>query len=443
MSFAGLAYRFGNISIGSQSLMFICSFAYLPLAALGVMEMIGRSVIGFAFTFAIGIVHWVILVGLGLIAWVIRPIIRTIDKAKRIDQHCPTCFSTFNVPFFVCPRCGRMHESLLPGKTGLFIGRCECGKFLPVSAVSGRSKLQAMCPKCNGALAAANAKQFSVELIGGNASGKTAYLASFAHKYIMESGTIPGLNIYGRPASQFDELEGFYKSGQTIPSSSTMTFAYSFVHSLKGKEKHSLEVYDIPNETIMNGMYERNPLNFGYADGILLVVDPLSIPSVRAKCEEIMPIVSFTGERLDDPDALIVEFINLLSKVRGRSSKRMIDIPVAVVINKTDVKAIRCEIGRPKIKSMFSANPARYANDFANAQNEICREYLSKHGLSNALNNLEGVFSNVKYFPVSATGEYQSDNIGFHPINVLEPVIWLTQEAGSPLSKFLTAINAQ
>lgn len=443
VSFAGLAYRFGIISIGSQSLMFLCSLAYLPLTALGIVEMIGRGVIGFVFTFAMGIAHWAILVVLGLVAWIIRPIIRMVDKAKRIDQHCPTCFSTFNVPFFVCPRCGRIHESLLPGKIGLLIGRCECGKFLPVSVLSGRSKLQAMCPKCNGSLAAANARQFSVELIGGNSSGKTAYLASFAHEYVMKSGATPGLNVFGRPISQFDELEGFYQSGQTIPSSSTTTFTYSFVHSLKGKEKHSLAIYDIPDEALMNGSYERNPLNLGYADGVILIVDPLSISSIRSECEETMPMASFTNKKLDDPDMIIVEFIHLLSKITGRSSKKMLNIPVAVVINKTDIKFIRREIGRPKIKSTFSANPARYGNDFATAQNDICREYLSKYGLSNALNNLESVFSNVRYFPVSATGEYQSDGIGFSPIDILNPVAWLTREAGSPLSKFFAAINTQ
>lgn len=441
VSFAGLAYRFGDIGVGSHSVRFLCSLVYLLLVALGAVEMIGRGIIGFVFVLAIGSVHWAILVGLELLAWIIRPIIKVADKEKRIDQHCPTCFSTFNVPFFVCPRCGHVHESLMSGKVGLFVGRCECGKFLPVSVLSGRSKLQAICPKCHGTLAAANARQFSVELIGGNSSGKTAYLASFAHEYVTKSGATPGLNVYGRPTSRFDELEEFYTSGRTRPSSPTTTFTYSFVHSLKGKERHSLVLYDIPDESLMNGAYERNPLNLGYADGILLIVDPLSVSSVRSKCEGIVPMVSVANEKHDDPEAIIVEFIDLLSKIMGRASQKMLDIPVAVVINKTDIKIIRREIGRPKIKSMFSANPSKYGNSFAKAQNEICREYLSKHGFSNALNNLESVFLNVRYFPVSATGEHQSDGTGFNPIGVLEPVAWLAQEKGSPLSKVLTSIN--
>jgi hypothetical protein len=136
------------------------------------------------------------------------------------------------------------------------------------------------------------------------------------------------------------------------------------------------------------------------------------------------------GESVSD---LIAGFTHHFSGSTGRASRQQNHLPVAVVINKADLKAVEREIGRSAIKAAYEANPGAWGNDPALARDGICRAYLSKRGLDNALNNLEGAFAHVRYFPVSATGPDAQDGKPFAPWGVPAPFQWIAWKARSPL----------
>ena len=431
ISIAGLAYHLGEFSHSSNIFLFICSLLYIPLSIVGFVELLFRIIIGILWLFILNIIHMVLLIGLGLIARVFIPIGKIVDKLSRVKQQCPHCHSVFNLPAFKCSNCGCVHEQLEPGLCGVLFTKCTCGYFLPAALLTGRSELKSICPdpKCCEELAASNVKQFSILLIGGNKSGKTAYIAAFSHQYAKSGAAKKNQAILLEPIYEFAKLEAAYTSGITEPSSDIASVTYNFVHQDKSRSKYNLVVVDIPDEVILSGEYQKNPRNYKYADGLIIMVDPLSIPSIRDECLRDGDINVIENYSEDSLETLVIRFIQDFSDIVGQSANRMIDIPVAVLINKSDIKTIKRKIGMPKIKSTYIADPAKYGDNMARARNDICREYLLDiGGLHNALNNLESVFSDVSYYPVSAIGHIGEADRPFEPFGVIDPIVWIAQK---------------
>ena len=421
ISAAGLAYRLGNLSHGSKLVMFLLSFAYVPLAVIGGVELLFRSIISYITYLILNIVVAVAYLVIRLIIYIVIPIVRIIDGAMRVEQHCPYCYNTFKLPYFRCPHCGEIHEQLIPARSGLFFARCSCGHFLPCAVVSKRDKLDSVCPKCRRDLAASNAKEFSIQVIGGDSAGKTAFIAAFQHMY---AANLDSCTVRGNPQGAFSDLETMFSRGQTEPSSPSEVIPYTLVHQSGASAGQSLVFYDIPDEMLLSDEYERNPLNFGYSNGVVVIIDPLSVPSVRDECERI-DANSTDNSSQNSSDSIVIHFITKFSEISGRAARKMSDIPVAVLIAKSDIKGIQSKIGVSRIKSAFDADPERYRNSIEIAADEVCRGYLADIGLANILNNLDAVFSMVRCFPASAIGHGGGQERPFEPYGVVEPIAWI------------------
>ena len=189
--------------------------------------------------------------------------------------------------------------------------------------------------------------------------------------------------------------------------------------------QNSLVIYDIPDESILQHNYEKNPINFGYSDGILIIIDPVSQPEVRDECVKNGDADALDQASEDQTEALLIEFINQFTHVAGKKTGSILKQNVAVVINKSDIKAVHKNIGMPKIRAVFKKDPAKYNNDIGNAENELCRNYLISIGLANAVNNIESVFRTVRYFSVSSMGHPRGSR--FEPRNVIAPMLWLSE----------------
>ena len=432
--FSGIGHRLGNYKHESKLVLFVITIIYIPLALLGIIEYLLRIIIGLVYLTFTAVIHALLLRVLQLFSYLLITLATIWDKFSRKNQHCSLCYKAFVLPRFQCFHCKVIHTQLVPGRSGVLFARCECGTFLPSSIPTGRSQLEAFCPSCAHNLVASNAKQFPVQLIGGDSSGKTAFLSAFHHLYTNRKHSVKGLKIYGKPTERFEELSEMFKGGITSPSSQTEVIDYNFVHRMKRSEKYNLIIYDIPDEVIMTGVYEKNPIKYKYSEGIIIIIDPLSVSGVRETLEERELQGSFST---DDTGDLIVHFIRQYSEVTGRSSRKMLNIPVAVLISKTDIGSIKLEVGLEKIKFLFSANTEKFGNNLDVARDVICREYLMKIGLTNALNNLESVFSNVRYFPISSIGHDSRQGKAFEPLGVMEPLNWIFGSANMELHRII------
>ena len=440
-SFAGLAYRLGNCENTSMGILFLYSLAYLPLAIMGVAEMIIRAVIGVEIYFVLNLFYMLFLTALWTMNLVAMPLFNLVDKFSWLTQHCPKCYSAFKLPVFECPHCGRRYTKLYPGRSGLLWAKCSCGQFIPCASMSKRKRLKSYCPKCNHPLAGSSIKALTVQIIGGNSSGKTAFIAAFQHQYVEAIKTAGIRSVITAPEDDFGALERMYHSGKTEKSSSNEVHTYYILHGSRGSSDDGIVIYDVPDEIILSEQYERNPLNFAYSDGIIIIVDPLSVRSVRKECEETAGIASVSGYSSDSVEDIIVHFINKYSEVTGRMARKMSDTPVAVVIAKTDLTAIRRKIGTVKIKTEFAANQSQYYS-YEGACNKLCRQYLSDIGLANVVNNLDSVFSRISYFPISSIGHYV-DGTQFEPQSVITPISWLARQCQSRIKELVTFVEEE
>lgn len=440
-SFAGLAYRLGNHESHSKTIAFLSSLVYLPLAILGMAEMIIRYIVGVVAYFVINLAYIVFLLALWAVNLLLMPLFNLADKASWMTQHCPKCYATFKLPVFECPHCGTKHTKLYPGRSGLLFAKCNCGHFIPCASASKRKNMKSYCPKCDYALAGSNIKALTVQVIGGNSSGKTAFIAAFQHQYVEAIENSGIRNVSTSPADDFKELERMYHSGQTTKSPSDEVRAYYILHGSKGSSDDGIVIYDVPDEVILSEQYERNPLYFAYSDGIIIIIDPLSVRSVRKECEETTGSASTNGFSDDSTEDIVVHFINKYSEVAGRMARRMSDTPVAVVIAKTDLTSIRRKIGTVKIKAEFSSNQNQYLSP-DDARDKVCRRYLADIGLANAINNLDSVFSRVSYFPVSSIGHCE-DGSPFDPQNIIAPMSWLARQCQSNIKDLAAFVEEE
>ena len=99
--------------------------------------------------------------------------------------------------------------------------------------MSKRKQLKSYCPKCDHALAGSSIKALTIQVIGGNSSGKTAFVVEF-HRQYMEDIKNSGIrSVTTAPEDDFGALERMYYSGKTEKSPSNEVHTYYILHSSK------------------------------------------------------------------------------------------------------------------------------------------------------------------------------------------------------------------
>ena len=94
------------------------------------------------------------------------------------------------------------------------------------------------------------------------------------------------------------------------------------------------------------------------------------------------------------------------------------------------------EIGVPKIKSIYNqAIKTAETPDITldSIRNDVCRNFLLAHGFDAVLNMIDGEFENAQYFSVSAMGHEAEESSPYEPWGVIEPILWITQQANIKL----------
>lgn len=372
-------------------------------------------IFGFAWTLVFSILLSVVLI-VGVVLFflffsVLWGLDRLILSIKAIQSRCSSCKRVSVVPTFICPDCGMEHKNLTPGPYGIYERKCSCGKRLPTTFINGRSELDAICPFCSTDLAASDARQFGIQLVGGVSTGKTTYLAAFLHKYLEVLSHIPNISVTLSPQAAFDELARWYEHGYSAATTETNAIMYSIIQNTDKQDPVQFTIYDIAGEAFGRLGNDTQQHQFNYCEGILFVVDPTTAPS------HVWQTMS----------SFIQEFTNL----RGLHPTKMADVPVVIMITKSDL--YKKLIGLPKIKATHSANLKRNpdAKEYLtidHVRNGICRDFLLNNDYGNTINLIEAQFNNIQFFPVSAMGHPQENGGCYEPWGVLEPVIWLMSQ---------------
>ena len=422
------------------TLIFSWIFVICAVATVGIL--------GGAITCVLSVLHASVMLVVMIVIYILFSITWLVDRIylqiHSIKAVCPYCERRYVIPMFQCPKCGNIHTKLIPGPYGIWHRECTCGEILPTTFLLGRSKLKSFCPECSHELAASDAQQFSISLVGGTSSGKTTLLTSFYHGLFsrIDSNVDIDYDIPDLHADMFDNLESWFKGAYlgATPVSETAEM-YSVLLSSDSLEiRKQFSIYDISGEAFDDPKMETMlPLyQLRDSDGTVLVIDPLSSSELRER------VASEGGNVSDyssvDNAQVITNYVTYLNTVlTNKGLGKRNNKPVAVVITKVDIPLIASEISYAAINNKFQAEQGRFVS-FSNARDAICEEFLKDNGLYDVVNALTVNCNNVHYFPVSAIG-HEQDGTLFRPENVMEPFSWILWEADPVLAKLIDLKN--
>lgn len=345
---------------------------------------------------------------------------------RSIQSRCANCKRISIVPAFLCPECGLAHYNLTPGPYGVFERKCLCGQRMASTYFTGRSRYEATCPTCEYTLAASDARQFGIQLVGGVSAGKTTYLSAFWHVYRERLKTAQGVSVEVEPEDAFEELESWYQYGDSAATLETNAVMYSLIHRWAGRTPLQMTLYDIAGEAFAALENTTQQQQFRYCEGIIFAIDPTASPTVTAET--------------------VSSFIQEFAGQKGAHFTKLSEVPVAVMITKADL--FKRDIGLPKTRAVFASRPQQYADaeghvSLGRVRDGMCQAFLENHDFGNVLNLIDGAFNKIRYYAVSAIGHPVEAGQTYEPWGVLAPVRGILAQYGAEYQEVLSLLGSE
>ncbi len=312
-----------------------------------------------------------------------------VDKAVYENQVgsavCPYCKRSFYRPKIKC-KCGLIVDYPAPGIYGISYNTCNNGHDLPAENISGaRGKLQAICPYCNERIVTHEAKPLTISMVGTSNSGKTSYILGFVEK--LTETLKPKAIVVETVSDEISQANQASKASVTPTSPGNVPSSCLFV---RGKDFHEKEILfnDISgiefepdsNRVIFQEYYR-------YTDGVLFTIDPQAMIAYHNS-------QSLTKGSKTTPTTVFETFYNLFTTVNNLGPASRIDVPLAIVVTKSDIPMVSAALDKAGSPEMF----------------------IEKYGDGELLKVAKSIFTNVKIFSISSNGKTDK---------ILEPMEWI------------------
>ena len=430
-----------NLGLQDLSLegVFLWIVNFVAILAVGIFGSIITALVSLVNVTVLFVCMTVIYIGFGTV-WVIDRLYLT---HKRIFSACPECKEKSLIPIYICPQCGAKHTNLTPGVYGILHRKCNCGAKLPTNFMNGRNKLQAECPFCGRQLSGRESRPICIPIVGGRSVGKTAFITAFSKEFIDKVAPDKGFNIefYDKQKEDiFKEINIDYSRGSTRMTNrpqdvnATSSVSFSFFIEKKGLVPDRLvHIYDIAGEVFTDNNENEMQKQYEYCQGIVMILDPFSIPSVKLQYEDFLSPEDRAGIGKSDINIIIDSFLNKLREVTGLSDKKISSVPLAVLINKIDSAGLDSKIGINAVKQYMNQNSEKNLN-FFDVEDYLCRNFLKENNMEGFLSNIVLRFKTNRFFSCSAIG-HPRDAGEYNPVGVLPPMEWIFRLADSRLGK--------
>ncbi|WP_028559399.1 TRAFAC clade GTPase domain-containing protein [Paenibacillus pinihumi] len=299
-----------------------------------------------------------------------------------------------------------------------------------------------LCPKCHNELPVTAGKVPSniISIIGASQVGKSVYMTSLIHT--LQHTTADHFDAACMPLTteisrkfRTNYEEPLFERGDLLASTQKEKmqepFIFQFVFRDESKPPLTLVFFDVAGE----GMVEQDYLglhgqHIKNSSGILLLVDPLQIRSIREKIR--IQLGDKPGEWVSQYDEPRDVVLTLFGDFIAYQENSKTDIPTAVVLTKSDMLHILKDEEGEYIKSnsnIFNNMVHRnYFNltEFENIDGEI-RRFMERVDRP-FKGTMDVYFKDTAYYAVSALGSNpmnQKMQTVVSPIRVDEPFIWL------------------
>jgi hypothetical protein len=297
-----------------------------------------------------------------------------------------------------------------------------------------------LCPHCHNELplTAGRTPSTIISIIGASQVGKSVFMTALIHT--LQNFTARNFNaacvpltydinqrykdLYETPIFRNNVLLDPTQKEQRLE---PLIFQFKF----KNDEKPpvTLSFFDAAGEGMTDQKYlEIYAENIRNSSGILFLVDPLQIGSIREKISmnSNYQLGDFTNVYAEPQDVLISLFENFI----GNQQNQRTTIPTAIVLTKSDMLSlINDEEYIDENSNMFRSFTHREVfdlNEFENIDGEV-RRFIEKVDIT-FKNAIDVYFSNVGSFAVSALGSNPVDRRiegVVSPVRVDEPFLWL------------------
>lgn len=304
-----------------------------------------------------------------------------------------------------------------------------------------------LCPYCHNDLPIPSGKVPSniISIVGASQVGKSVYMTSLIHT--LQNVTAANFDAACMPMNaeisrkfrvQYEEpifergsmLEATQKETQQEP------FIFQFVFKDENLAPITLVFFDVAGEGMVDRQYlDLYAAHIKNSSGILFMVDPLQIRSIRDKI--MLRVGEDQGEfpaRYDEPREVV---ISLFENFIGHQEKSKTDIPTAIVLTKSDMlNHLKEEDGEyiqtnSNVFRNYVHKGSLNKTEFENMNGEIGR-FIGK--VDRPFKDAVDVyFTDTAYFAVSALGSnpVQQQIAGVvQPIRVDEPFVWLLHKLG-------------
>jgi len=306
---------------------------------------------------------------------------------------------------------------------------------------------------------------FTIAVIGDVASGKSHYITTLLHQ-LKEGELVQQGNIRARFTPLTEEVNAMFKkyeqtvfgehktlpatrpyiqsSGDTFDKPDPLIFRLEIGGVVNGQFRNNvmnLIFYDLAGEDITQ---ERNLRYFGQpilqAQGIINIIDPLSIPNVLSRLPPSPQVESARALLSNRPKAhnVLADVIRVYTEYHRGDRHHAVNVPVAIMLSKSDVlTSVEQQISQQPLHLL--QNPTYDGDiDFADLDqvDKEVRYLLSTFGEQELLRESQR-FTNIRFFATSATGCAPDEDNKFQeikPRRCLDPLLWL-------LWKFVTTMS--
>ncbi|WP_240689932.1 hypothetical protein [Arthrobacter sp. PAMC25564] len=285
---------------------------------------------------------------------------------------------------------------------------------------------------------------------GARATGKSLYIAvlikQLGHFMATMNGTIHFAdartqetykNIYEKPLFEARGLMPATPPAATHDSYVVEPLIFS-LGILNGVRRY-LVIRDVAGEDMEKPPADTMPLAFlRHADGVFFMFDPLTVPDIRAKVQDLIPAQLRLG---GDPNTVLSNLLNIIGTATP---------PLAVILSKFDAMQELRNVDDVQWQSVMSNSGAaflrdpslessKYDQDDGELLHEEVRSLLHKLNARHLVLSLEnpGAGQRIPYrfFAVSALGESPSGDAvhsrGIAPFRCLDPAKWVLSMTGA------------
>ena len=402
-----------------------------PLILIVFLSMIAPVVVAATMLASIAVFHSLSLALIWLGAmWISKALYqaeRAVLFVRSRYAKCPYhhCHGAVPLPVFACPECGARHDRLVPGRFGFLWRTCQCGRAeLPTLFILGKGRCPAYCPHCDGPMPdALFGSNVHVPVYGGPSSGKTMLVMSETYQMLEDrwSGVSAALITEQAQRSYASTWKPEFERGQ-VRKKTWEKSPDAFLLSLRreGGLPVSLYLYDPAGEVMGEQDDLRQHTFLRYMDGLMLLIDPLSLPSFAAHYRSLSgPDLSGTTSTLEPADYLD-RLMSQLEEFDKASRARGIPYRVAVVFTKADIPHFQADVGA----TLGVGLPTEPWEGIGARQSRKLETWLRANE-PELHNVLSGMFTRRRFFAVSATGHLPSERRAFEPQQVLHPLAWL------------------